>query len=291
MKKRTGAIVLELIVGLPVLIIALLAIVELGLLSSNQAMVHAASRAAADAAVSVGCDMPTDGEVPSEILDAVEKVLEARGMTASCVRVEHTNGPDPPYLLTNGDEASPPAAEPLGDNYVCVSVCVENTELAPNLLEAFCVDLDDTFSQQTVCRCLPPCPEETAMFDLLVEAESDEANPTVGGPYDEGWIVWSNGEICFNATLPADGTYTFSSRLWASQGGPDLANAAFIVDGVQVADFDIVETSHATAGVYSFDVVLPAGDHEFCVAFTNDFFMPPIDRNLFVDWMSISGPN
>lgn len=145
---------LEAIIGLPILAIALFAIVEFGLLSSNQAFVHAASRAGADAAVGLGCDLPVSGGVPAEIVDAVEMVLAARGITPSCIRVEHTIGPSPPYVLTRGTGDSVPTATPPGDDYVCVSVCVENSELAPNMLASFCVDLEETFSQQTVCRCV-----------------------------------------------------------------------------------------------------------------------------------------
>ena len=155
--KRCGVIALEAIIGLPILVIALLAIVEFGLLSSNQALVHAASRAGADAAASLGCDLPESGGVPTEIVDAVQCVLAARGATASCIRVEHTNGPASPHVLQSGSGGVAPAGVVPSDQYVCVSVCVDNTELAPNLLEVFCIDLDDTYSQQSVCRCLPPC--------------------------------------------------------------------------------------------------------------------------------------
>ena len=145
---------LEAIIGLPILAIALFAIVEFGLLSSNQAFVHAASRAGADAAVGLGCDLPVSGGVPNEVVDAVEMVLAARGITVDSIRVEHTIGPSPPYVLTTGTNALPPTVTPPTDDYVCVSVGVENTELAPNMLSSFCVDLDETFSQQTVCRCV-----------------------------------------------------------------------------------------------------------------------------------------
>jgi hypothetical protein len=123
------------------------------------------------------------------------------------------------------------------------------------------------------------------------EAEGGEATPTVGGGYADGWIVWSNGQIFVNVDLIEDGIYEFSSRLWGSRGGPDLPNAALLVNGTAIDDFDIVPTSHADAQVYSVETSLPAGTHQFGVAFTNDFYQPPIDRNLFVDWLQIFGPN
>lgn len=143
--KRTGAVVLEAIICLPILVIAILAIVEMGLLSSNQAVVHAASAAGADVAVSLGCSLPTAGAVPSEIVDGVASVLSCQNITDYCIRVEHTIGPAPPYVLTFGVGASPPAATPPATrDYVCVSVCVDNSELTPNLLSSFCLDLENS---------------------------------------------------------------------------------------------------------------------------------------------------
>ncbi len=289
--NRNGVTTLEAILALPVLFIAILGIVELGFLSSNQMVVQAASRAGADAAAALGCDLPTDGPVPDVIVDAVSNVLACENVTASCIRVEHSLGDAPPYVLTEGGGAAPPAATPpTTRDYVCVSVCVENSELAPNLLRTFCIDLAGTFSQKSVCRCTS-CDEEEDLcdFSVQVEGEGPEVTATVGIAQADNWLLWSNGEIFFNVDLPADCTYTFCARLWASRGGPDLANAAFLVDGVQVADFDIAPTSFDTAEVYCVDVDLPAGNHQFSVAFTNDFFMPPIDRNLYIDYMSVDG--
>lgn len=123
------------------------------------------------------------------------------------------------------------------------------------------------------------------------DAEGGDVSVTTGGPHPEGWIVWSNGQIFFNADVPEDGIYQFSSRLWGSQALGVQPNAAFAVDGTQITNFDIAPTSFATAEVYSVDVNLTAGSHQFGVFFTNDFYQPPIDRNLFVDWLNLEGPN
>jgi len=153
--RRNGVTVLETIIALPVLFIAILGIVELGMLSSNQMVVHSASRAGADMAASMGCDLPTAGAIPDEIFDAIESVLQCEGAVASCIRVEHSLGPAGPYVLSSGAGCEPPAGDAPADyDYVCVSVCVENTELAPNLLRTFCIDLEGTHSQKSVCRCV-----------------------------------------------------------------------------------------------------------------------------------------
>ena len=126
---------------------------------------------------------------------------------------------------------------------------------------------------------------------LVFEGEGDEVQTTTGGPYSDGWIVWSNGQIFVDVEIPEDGLYKFSANLWGQQGGPDLPNAAFLVDGLAIDDFDIAETSHAMAGEYCVEVFLTAGTHQFAVEFTNDFFVPPNDRNLFVDYLQVTGPN
>ena len=123
------------------------------------------------------------------------------------------------------------------------------------------------------------------------EAEGPDVTATTGVQTPNGWNLFSNGEILFETDIPEDGIYTFSSRLWASQGGQDLANANLNVDGTAVGNFDVSETSFANAGDYSVDVFLSAGTHQFSVEFTNDFFAPPIDRNLFVDYGQVAGPN
>ena len=145
---------METIVALPVLFIALLAVVEFGLLSMHQSCLQQARRAGADAATH--SPLPTSGPVPDGILEAVNAVLECKGMTADCVRVEHNLARGGPYVLNAGIGAAPPMA-PAPDQhpYVRVSVCVENTQLAPNLLRTYCVDLSGDLSQKSTTRCYP----------------------------------------------------------------------------------------------------------------------------------------
>lgn len=132
--------------------------------------------------------------------------------------------------------------------------------------------------------------EPAALVDVLFEAESSDVNTTTGGPDPNGWNLFSEGQIFFDFDIPEDGNYTFSSRLWASVGGSELANAEFAVDGTAIDNFDIAPTNFTDAEVYSVEINLSAGNHQFAVIYTNDFFEPPIDRNLFIDWLSLDGP-
>ena len=133
--------------------------------------------------------------------------------------------------------------------------------------------------------------DESGSVSITAEGESGDVTATVGAPVAEGWLLWSVGNITLDAELEAAGNYTFSSRLWASRGGPDLANAQFLINGVPIDDFDITPTNFSGAQVYSVNASLPAGNHQFSVRFTNDYYVPPIDRNLFIDWLQVDGPN
>jgi len=156
-----------------------------------------------------------------------------------------------------------------------------------------CDLLDDTAGQSNGITLTAPEQEDEGVtpIDVFVEAEGSDTTASVGISVGDGWLLWSNGTISFDVEVFDDGLYTLESRLWGSQGGPDLPNAAFTVGGVPFADFDVSATSHATAETFSADTNLMAGIHTFAVEFTNDFFVPPIDRNLFIDWMTVFGPN
>ena len=151
--NRTGAVVLETIIGLPILVLALMAIIEFGLLSSRQAIVHAASRAGADAAAAYE-SLPAATPIPVEVTDAVDRVLAPMGIKADCIRLEHTVEGVPASVLVSGSGASAPSGPVPSSDYVRLSVCIENTQLAPNLLSIFFLNLENTFSQHTTCRCV-----------------------------------------------------------------------------------------------------------------------------------------
>lgn len=127
-------------------------------------------------------------------------------------------------------------------------------------------------------------------ISVRLEAEGPDVSATTGAVTANGWNLFSNGQICFNLDVPANGRYTFCARLWQDAGGTAPANAEFRVDGNPINNFAVTPSSFATAQVYCVTVNLAPGNHKFAVAFTNDFFLPPIDRNLHVDWMSVDGP-
>lgn len=146
---------------LPILIIALMAIAEFGLLLSNTQYLEMSSRAGAQVAAEFPT-LPESGAVPASVVAAVNQELAQRGLpVAREIRLEHDvdTGPPgtPPFILKSGPGPScpDPTDEPAapsgasGRNYVRVTVCVNTTDLTPNLLKTFGVDLSERVSQQT----------------------------------------------------------------------------------------------------------------------------------------------
>jgi hypothetical protein len=125
------------------------------------------------------------------------------------------------------------------------------------------------------------------------EAESDDATKTVGGPGGDGsfWMLWSNGEV-YSTFDAGAGTYDFSTRVYATQAGPELAHMIMTVDEVVVYESDVAATDPNLAEVHEIEVQLDAGIHKIAVGFTNDYYDPDLmlDSNLLVDWFQIEGP-
>jgi Flp pilus assembly protein TadG len=149
-RARRGVAVLEVVLVLPVLVILLMAIVEFGLILANLKQVAVASRVGSLRA-SQTAGLPSAGPVPADIVAAVQQQLESSGITACQVILEHnTNGSTD--ILTNdmGCDCNPLAAAPIPPGtYVRLTVCVQLTELAPNLLATFGFDTSTRMAEHT----------------------------------------------------------------------------------------------------------------------------------------------
>lgn len=162
---RRGITAIEIILTLPIFIIAVMAIVELGLLVSNEQIVEMSSRAGSQVASKLAT-IPSSGAVPASVQAAVARELTQIGATRYHVRLEHNinfaggaGATMAPVVLTTVTAGGPPSFQPppsvtLTPNrrYVRVTVCVYSTELTPNLLHNFGVDLSTRVSDQTTLR-------------------------------------------------------------------------------------------------------------------------------------------
>jgi hypothetical protein len=144
---RRGAVTLELIIMLPVWLIAMGAIVQFGLLIGLRQQVALASRVGAEEASRTASLSLTDNDpVPDNVVDVVEQQLLSSGIKQCAIMLEHnlddaaitlrSGTPDCPTIGTSDDW--PP---PGNYYYVRVTVCVPATELTPNLLKFFGFDI------------------------------------------------------------------------------------------------------------------------------------------------------
>lgn len=124
---------------------------------------------------------------------------------------------------------------------------------------------------------------------FFTPGESGEA--TVGAARGEGWNVWSNGEWWMEATLPEDGRYRMTARVYGQQAGPDPVGLSLGIDHVPSVDFEITETAGAPASI-EVEFETTAGTHAFSAFFTNDFYDREggFDRNMIVVDMAVEGP-
>jgi hypothetical protein len=108
---------------------------------------------------------------------------------------------------------------------------------------------------------------------------------TTGGGVDQGWEIWANGYIEAPANFPNDGKYRFviDARGQLAQGiAPDME---LRIDQQPVQKVSVPASSWTS---YVIDADVKAGSHKVAIAFTNDYYNPPEDRNLFVDKVAIS---
>ena len=131
--------------------------------------------------------------------------------------------------------------------------------------------------------------QPTASLTTKVEAETLKG--TVGNATDDGWLLFSNGDVPLTANLPSGGKYTISTRVWAAQAGPDLAKIEISAGGVSLGTFDVKGTTDSPQ-VVTVDAQLGAGSKVVMVSFLNDYFdkVTMADRNLYVDWIEVKGP-
>lgn len=159
--RRRGVAVVELIIWLPVLMTALMAIVEFALMQQVNQQVNLASRYGAKIASEVTRAFATSPNLSDINQTATVNNLQIRidtflanaGLTASSeVRLEHNacvNNPlqvdtaAPCTCNATGPGTLPAGEPPQGEAYVRVTVCVPLTGNVPNLLSTLGFDITD----------------------------------------------------------------------------------------------------------------------------------------------------
>jgi len=123
---------------------------------------------------------------------------------------------------------------------------------------------------------------------VAVRIEAENATSSTGSIFNgTAWNLFSAGTVSSSQSAMAAGQYTFSARAFGQQAGPDPVKMALLVDGAQVATFDVPNTAMQT---FSKVITLTQGAHVFAVSFLNDFYEAGADRNLVVDWLELTKP-
>lgn len=136
---RTGGLTLELVLVLPILLIALLAIVQFGQYFANlQALTFAARVGGEEAAISETLPTTEGASVPTTIVNAVDQQLFSAGIARRIIVLEHNLGGSQTSLITPNGALPPPklASVPPG-HYVRIIIVVPKSELMPDLLKPF----------------------------------------------------------------------------------------------------------------------------------------------------------
>jgi len=147
--RRQGSVILELLLGLPVLIIAVLAAIQFGMLFANLQTVAVASRAGSREAARTPA-LAAAVSIPAEVTMAVRRQLASENIADCRIILEHNlNGPT--VSLTDGFcNCSPPATPlPGSARVVRVTVCAEAGQLTPSLLAFFGFDISSEIARES----------------------------------------------------------------------------------------------------------------------------------------------
>jgi hypothetical protein len=142
---RRGSAVLEMVIVLPVLLLAGIGIMSFGLFFANKQQLALAARVGAEEASQTPLPTSNGDPIPSNIVEAVTAQLASSSIEVYEIRLEHNVGTGvTPAVLTwrpDGETGTCPCGPqttldpcPLLGQYVRLTVCVQLNELMPNML-------------------------------------------------------------------------------------------------------------------------------------------------------------
>ncbi|MBI5149483.1 MAG: fibronectin type III domain-containing protein [Candidatus Omnitrophica bacterium] len=114
---------------------------------------------------------------------------------------------------------------------------------------------------------------------ITLEAETMPTK-TTGGAVTDGWNIWSNGYIESTVSFPENTTYEFQIIAKGSYAGGAWPNMELRIDQTVNASFTVNTTGWSS---YTRQITVPSGIRKVAIAFTNDYYVAPDDRNLYVD--------
>ena len=117
---------------------------------------------------------------------------------------------------------------------------------------------------------------------IVLEAEDMEPNEGIQSFTREKDHVRMNarGEIKGMVTFPRDGQAHFLVRVKGEAGGGAYPTVLIKLGGEEVASIDVESDDWHLLG---WNAEVSKGPHEISLAYINDYYAPPEDRNLLVD--------
>ncbi len=120
--------------------------------------------------------------------------------------------------------------------------------------------------------------------------QAETATHECGGESGSFWNLWSECGLSVAMTVAAPSTYEIRVRAYQTPAGSEVARLQ-IRDGALAVGGEIdVPALSSAPGVYTVSKFLDAGTHTLHVEFTNDYYVDPADRNLYVDYVELYGP-
>jgi len=225
------------------------------------------------AAHDAGAD-ETDGSVPDDTTPPVTTATPPGGTYVGPLAVT-LRADEPATIVYTTDGTPPTAASPRYTAPLPLS--------ADTTLQFFGTDAGGNVEAVRVERyVLQPAPP----LALTLQAEAMPVK-TTGGPTSGGWIIWSNGYVAAPVSFPATGEYEFAVVARGTFAGGAWPRMEVRIDQGVLGAVTVDTTSWRTFTVRG---AVAAGSHQVALAFTNDYYSPPADRNLDVDQVTISGP-
>lgn len=119
---------------------------------------------------------------------------------------------------------------------------------------------------------------------VTIQAETmDIEEVHLGSKEGHYYAFYTQGYIGTTINFLNSGEYTIRIYGWADIVNGEGALVAVLIDRKSLGIVEVRST-----GVYEVDIYVEKGIHEVGIAFTNDYWDPPEDRNLYVDKIEIS---
>jgi len=172
-----------------------------------------------------------------------------------------------------------------GTDTMCTIYDLDETKTYYFVVRAFDTEGLESENANELCHIPAVIPENIPpITEVTIEAE-DMPIKTTGGSTTDGWNIWSNGYIADDVSFPTGGTYTFEVSAKGNFAGGAWSIMEVRIDQTVVETFTVDSSSWF---VYTIEAYVTSGMHEVAIAFTNDYYNPPEDRNLLIDKIIIT---